>query len=263
MIPRRLNVVPPSVLDFEVSDPMRKAAGLFLLFVGLLAAAGSLVSIDMSSRAQQRLDWLTPLAFENYGRMDELMGERVLNPPNDRLLYATMVFTSDDWKRNQAEREVLAWFDANPELASLKTTTHFFHYKASDPMYQQRFKAKVGSNFPIIVFQDYAGVVHYQAAGAQIPSTSRSLVAQMATSAQLVRDSRRLNGDCGPCTPLDDVDSVPFSPSGDLFPDALRRIVQRKTEGLLGLEEGWQTAVFAIGAALLFFLVCVVLAARR
>ncbi|MGE4136425.1 MAG: hypothetical protein AB7E98_12005 [Pirellulales bacterium] len=109
--------------------------------------------------------------------------ERVIQLPEDGQVWATIVFTSDHWQTNPLERQVLAWFDSDPRLASLKAQTKFYHYTASDPAYTHvpinkpghSFAQIVQGQFPCVIVQTFEGTKVFKVSGEHMPRQANAL----------------------------------------------------------------------------------------
>jgi hypothetical protein len=84
--------------------------------------------------------------------------------PNDGEAYYLSVFVHDDYMSRQSERHLVASFDTDPQLRSLKAQCHWHVYTPSDPIYKDRFSAV--TTFPCILLQSSKGEVLVKASGA-------------------------------------------------------------------------------------------------
>jgi len=67
------------------------------------------------------------------------VNQRVVELPEDGGAYHTTLLVHDDWRSRAQDRELVAWFDADPRLASLKAQTHWHVYPESNPTHRERF----------------------------------------------------------------------------------------------------------------------------
>lgn len=97
-------------------------------------------------------------------RLDEkLVGEQVVRLPEDGGLYWTVVCVHADWQRRQADRELVAAFSANANLASLRSQTHFEVVTPDNRLYKVHFAA--AGKLPCLYVQTEDGQVIYKQSG--------------------------------------------------------------------------------------------------
>lgn len=153
-------------------DTLNKA----LLAAGL-AAMGVMLYWNVG-----RVDQLAPTVDGmRYVMHEQLVGDRVIHLPEDGHQWHTTLFLHDGWERIPFERELAAWFDADPRLASLKAQTHFHTYKESDRIYKGRFQA-TNPVLPGVMLQNAQGQVVLKLSGELLPAGPEAL-AQMVASA--------------------------------------------------------------------------------
>lgn len=101
--------------------------------------------------------------------------EQVIELPEDGNVWATIVCTSDDWRVNAKERNVVSWFASNPRLAGLASQTKFYHFTASNLIYKHKFASVVQGQFPCVIVQTYDGTKAYKISGNKMPAKANAL----------------------------------------------------------------------------------------
>lgn len=110
--------------------------------------------------------------------IERLWSSRIVELPEDGQAYYTSLFTSQDWRSVPAERQLVAWFESDPRLASLMAQTHSKHYTRADKLYS-RYQRAIGDTLPAILIQNAQGKVLYKASGPNIPSGPSQLADQI------------------------------------------------------------------------------------
>lgn len=82
--------------------------------------------------------------------------------PEDGQAYFTSVIVRKNWRQSPRDRELVAWFEQDARLASLKAQTHWRIYEQDDPLFRKNLGHVVGG-FPAMVIQDSTGRVVYSA----------------------------------------------------------------------------------------------------
>lgn len=95
------------------------------------------------------------------------VGERIVELPDDGDVWHTSVFVHAQWQSLKADRELVAAFETDPRLVSLKAQTKFHLFTDADPTYKQRF-AKHVPTLPAILVQRGNGEVIYKASSTNI-----------------------------------------------------------------------------------------------
>jgi hypothetical protein len=158
-------------------------------------------SVPGVSQVVNRLE--LPISEEHEAGAYQNIGERVTALPEDANGCFLTVFTSDGWRSNPRELQVLGWFDAlprelqatgrfnpAPDLLRLKGQVKFNHYKPSDSMYGRydgtavgyegkHFKPIINRGATGIVLQDASGTQIYWCFNAKIPADPKVLVAKI------------------------------------------------------------------------------------
>ena len=101
------------------------------------------------------------------------LGDRVIDLPDDADGWYTSVFTQE--KPSRRERQILDWFESDPQLARLKSQTHFNHYTPASSIYS-RYANLTGGGLPVVVLQDPSGTVVFKASGDAVPPAPWPLV---------------------------------------------------------------------------------------
>lgn len=129
----------------------------------------------------------------------------VITPPSDRLLYPTQPRTNPEAQPSakqyelsifvdgsQQAQQLVAWFDADPQLKSLREKCNFQVYTASNALYRARYAEIVPPNqFPVVLFQDATGG-HIHAAGrSMIPATAAELYSDLGEGYQLWKQAKQ------------------------------------------------------------------------
>lgn len=118
-------------------------------FVGLLIVAVILtIQFDINTSVQKDL---TQLA----------MADRVIKLPEDGQAFHLSIFVSDNWRSNPRDRQIIAWFESNKTLVSVKAQSFFHIYTPSDKVYKSRFSGSI-TKMPCILFQDSTGKAYYK-----------------------------------------------------------------------------------------------------
>jgi hypothetical protein len=101
------------------------------------------------------------------------LGDRVIDLPEDAGAWHTSVFTNE--KLSPREKQILDWFENDPQLASLKRQTHFHHYTPANSVFS-RYANLTAGGLPVVVLQDASGNVVFKASGDQVPPAPWPLV---------------------------------------------------------------------------------------
>jgi hypothetical protein len=97
--------------------------------------------------------------------------EQITNLPQDQnKWYISVVGDTND----ATYQTVLGWFDANPDLKSLKDQCHWCPVTIDNPMYTDRY-APTTKALPMVRVQDAQGNILAEIAGKNIPSTGERL----------------------------------------------------------------------------------------
>jgi hypothetical protein len=89
-------------------------------------------------------------------------------------LFFTLV-TSDAWQSDARERQIVSWLNNDPRLAKLRGGTRFNWYVASNPLYRDRLRYKLGEALPILAIQRPDGEVLLNVTALSMPRSSGEL----------------------------------------------------------------------------------------
>lgn len=144
-----------------------------------------------------------------------LTEDRIIELPADSGIWHTLLFVHDGWQAHEDCRRLVAWFDTEPGLVSLKSQTKFWVYTESNPYYRQHFAGTLHA-LPAVRVQNAEGYLIYQASGRNIPRGPADLRRAI---------TREVRAKCpGPyCFPdqRPAPDSVPPEPAPDVIPDSV------------------------------------------
>lgn len=161
---------------------MKKFASYFLAFavVGLVIGDHFLLEKIKSG---------TTVVVKN----EQVAPERqVVTLPNDGNQYFTTLFLPSNWQADNKCRNLVANFQSDPRLSSLKVQTRYNQYEAHEAIFTARYAASV-TELPCVALTDSAGGVVYKASGVKIPNSPR-LLAQAIQSEIVAK--RCPNGKC-------------------------------------------------------------------
>ena len=114
----------------------------------------------------------------NFDSLSNYMGRdsRVINLPEDGNAFHLSLFLNNDYMQKK-DRQIVAWFETNNTLRSVKAQSHFHIYTPDDEVYRARFASDIPS-LPCIMFQDSTGKVYYKATN---PQSQEQVVSAFAT----------------------------------------------------------------------------------
>lgn len=145
-------------------------AATFLAALAWSATTASTVKHNERSLSRQLAD---VKATADYAASLAEIGDRVIDLPDDGRAWHTTVVTGE--KPTPRERQVLAWFDREPELVRLKQQTHFHHYTPKSAVYKN-VEPAVSNGLPAVIVQDAGGTVVYKVSGDNVPPAPWPLV---------------------------------------------------------------------------------------
>lgn len=127
--------------------------------------------------AQARAQWAQAVAVH---AAHQTVRERVLQLPEDGECYYTTVVVRANWQARPEDRELVAWFDAQPELASLKGQTTF-HVLTPEAATYQYFVDSAGGEaaLPAVFVQGEGGRVLYKVSGREIPESPAVMAGEL------------------------------------------------------------------------------------
>ena len=147
--------------------------------------------------------------------------ELVVDLPEDSGKWSLgVVYSSEDFTSNPADRHLRASFAAEPRLRSLIAQVSSTSYTPSNPMWKERFAQKMGSALPQLWLLDHTGGVVYKASGSNIPSDPTVLADEIQASIESVQDCRpRPKPTPAPVQPVNPTPSIPdIRPVGPSVP---------------------------------------------
>lgn len=163
-------------------------------------------------------DWSPPTiaATPAIWRDAEQAEAAVIELPDDRDQWATIVFVHQDWQRRPRDVELVSYFDVEPRLVALKHQTKFFRYTDRDPYYVQNFAGTV-PELPAVRLQTGRGMTVFQVSG------DRALRGPKSLARAITADVERVcpDGRCGPWSPAPDPPDEsppPLQPIPDTLP---------------------------------------------
>lgn len=118
--------------------------------------------------------------------------KQVINLPEDGTKFFTSLFLPANWQADNTCRSLVAGFNSDRRLASLKVQTIYNQYAADDPMFAARYAASV-KELPCIALTDPTGGVLYKASGKNIPKSYKLLASDIQRS---IVTTRCPNGKC-------------------------------------------------------------------
>lgn len=104
-------------------------------------------------------------------------GQQIMTLPEDGNAYFTSIFVPANWQANPKSRALVAWFDTDTQLRSLKTQTHFKVFAANDLM--ARRYHNVVTELPCVMIQKPDGTRVYHAQGDSLPASATALAADI------------------------------------------------------------------------------------
>lgn len=159
--------------------------------------------------------------------------EHVIQLPEDGQQFYLTIFTAQDYLTRARDRELVAWFDSDPTLKSLKSQTQYNHYTPDQKIYSERFGETLPiSQFPAVMLQDAAGKVYVKLSAATLPKSPKDLI-------KIIRDCCPRPKPGPQPTPTPEPNPVPVIP--DIGPPDLEPEVP---------EEDGGVGLFALLAAL-------------
>jgi hypothetical protein len=150
---------------------------------GLLAVLGGLAVVlwweaEWIGRTQSAL-------VETEGRLAETRAEvaqvtredppceQIVLLPEDGQVYHVSLLLHEDWRRRPSERALVAWFNVDSRLSSLRAQTHFHLYTQKSSIYRSRLQG-AAPVLPAVLIQDGSGKVHFKLSE-QLPGTPNEL----------------------------------------------------------------------------------------
>lgn len=203
--------------------PSRKPPFLSLVLLCLAAV----VSIAEPAAGQSRLDRKVDgggVAY-NAARTTQL-------PSGPAKLYLTLI-VADNYAADPRQRQVANWFQADPRLLHVKSSTHWNWYTHSNPHFRDRLRNKVGDALPIVVLQRADGHVLMNVTAISMPHSAGEMADLIDDALAAEFEAPKFAGqtdetpiveDCGPdgCSPnrLPDVQLPAVNPLPEVIPQS-------------------------------------------
>lgn len=138
--------------------------------------------------------------------------------PQDAADCHTSLYVNADWRRRPLDRKLMAWFEYDPGILSVRGQTHSHVYTTKHRLFRERYRKTVPV-LPAVRVQQPDGKVLYQVSDKAIPASPGQLADEMAGCLFKNRKKRR-NPEPAPTPDVDvDVDVVPVPPIPDVIPD--------------------------------------------
>lgn len=116
--------------------------------------------------------------------------QHIVKLPEDGKQYYTTVFLASNWQGDAKSRELVAWFDTNPQLASLRSQTHFNVITQADPLWKTNYATSVAT-VPCLALTDAKGDVVYKASQNGLPTEPKALASAVAKAVERRCPNRR------------------------------------------------------------------------
>jgi hypothetical protein len=154
---------------------MKRYGAIFVAAGALAALAWSVTTASSVKHGERSLSkqLAQVKATADYAASLAEIGDRVIDLPNDGQAWHTTVVTNEALTPH--ERQVLAWFDREPQLVRLKQQTHFHHYTPKSAVYKN-VEPAIANGLPAVVVQDASGVIVYKVSGDNVPNAPWPLV---------------------------------------------------------------------------------------
>lgn len=131
-----------------------------------------LVCLCLTSVAVAQEPWRVDAAGGTYYK------HQVIELPQDHnKCYCTLMGDTND----PAFRQLVSWFDTTPELAQLKSKTHFHVMDTNSVMYKKRYAQSTGQT-PCVRIQQPDGTVIFQCSDKSLPLSGESLANMVSAS---------------------------------------------------------------------------------
>jgi hypothetical protein len=186
---------------------MRRLLALIPMTLALFLGVEALLTAQAAAVAAAR-----PRVVTQY--VGAPVEERLLDLPEDGDVWHTSLFVHPNWQAVPAERRLVAAFETEPRLVSLKAQTKYHLYTTDDPIYRDRFASAVPV-IPSLVLQRSDGEVIYKSSGDRVADDPHAL-------GHAIKDTIRKqcpDGRCRPIVPRPQPEPVPQpEPIPDLGP---------------------------------------------
>jgi hypothetical protein len=128
------------------------------VLAALVVLAHGLAAVE--SQTHDELARLAERTQEDLARLAEAMPRQaIVELPEDGQAYYLTLVVHDDWQRRPLDRQVVAWFQAEPTLASARAQMHYAILPKSHATYQNPKWQRAAPTLPAVVITDAAGNV--------------------------------------------------------------------------------------------------------
>ena len=107
--------------------------------------------------------------------------ERLTVLPEDGQAWYTTLCVNRDWRQLPADRQLVAAFEADPRLASVRVQTRYNVYTPDDAVFKQRFANRV-EQLPCVIITRGNGEVIFKSSGPHVAQNEDRLVHQVRTA---------------------------------------------------------------------------------
>lgn len=147
----------------------------------------------------------------------EELEARIIDLPNDGDAWHTTLFVHPDWKQRPSDRRLVAAFESEPRLMSVKTQTMFHVYTTDGPDYRERFAQFVPVVPAVLVQRGADGKVIYKKSGPNVADDERKLAREVKDAIKDWCDRNR----CYPIHPKPLPDTQPQPLPVEPIPDTM------------------------------------------
>lgn len=169
---------------------MRRLLAVFPLALALFLAVDAFVMVRHVAVAAAKPRFIVQRAPAVVTPVEE----RILDLPEDGDVWHTSLFVHPNWQAIPAERRLIAAFETEPRLVSLKAQSKYHLYTSDDPIYKERFASAVPV-IPALVVQRSDGEVIYKGSGDKVGDDPHSL-------GHAIKDTIRKQCPDGRCRPI-------------------------------------------------------------
>lgn len=101
---------------------------------------------------------------------------QVVQLPDNSEEFCLTVITHTDWRARPNERQLVAWFNQEPRLRTLRSQCKVTWLTENDPQYKEEI-SKACPEVPCVVLTDAGGKTYYKASGTNLPIHGPTLAA--------------------------------------------------------------------------------------
>lgn len=174
-----------------------------------------------------------------------LAEERITDLPEDGQVWYVSLCVRPNWQTIPEDRRLVAAFEVDPHLVSLKAQTRYHFYTANDPLFKERFAGV--TEFPCLMIQNGSGQVVFKRSGSAAAQSERRLAKDIqAAFTDICKNGRCCPAPRPPAAPV----NLPPSPP------------QVITDTSIPADDDWVTGA-AIVSGIIAFLGAIVFMWRR